>query len=194
MKGYNLIRKRILDILNNNLSKDLHYHGVHHTLDALKTCDIYLQHIKVDKKQAQLLRLGILLHDIGFTQTIAEHEKKSAEIARDLLEEYETPKEDIETIIGLILATKIPQQPKTLLEKIICDIDLDYLGRSDFYRISDQLYRELRELSDLKNKHEWNKIQIKFLESHQYHTDFAKKNRQPEKEKRIQELKEAVGN
>jgi hypothetical protein len=44
------------------------------------------------------------------------------------------------------------------------------------------------------SKQEWNKIQIKFLEAHEYHTEFAKKNRKPNKEKRIEELKELVNN
>ena len=36
---------------------------------------------------------------------------------------------------------------------------------------------------------DWNKIQISFLEKHEYHTDFAIDKRQPEKDKRIAELK-----
>ncbi|MGK0255370.1 MAG: hypothetical protein ACI9OE_002902, partial [Mariniflexile sp.] len=78
------------------------------------------------------------------------------------------------------------------LEQIICDSDLDYLGRNDFYEISNKLYRELKEASFVSNEDQWNKLQIKFLESHKYHTDFAKKNRQPKKEKRIFEIKKLV--
>ena len=87
------------------------------------------------------------------------------------------------------MATKVPQTPKTLLEKMICDIDLDYLGRSDFYKISNYLFEELKVTRGLTSKNEWNKIQVKFLEAHEYHTDFAIKKRQPEKEKRIEEIK-----
>ena len=97
--------------------------------------------------------------------------------------------QDIDTVVRLILSTEVPQQPKTLLEKVICDIDLDYLGRSDFYKISNDLFKELQITSGLKDKNEWNKIQVKFLESHRFHTEFAIKNRQPEKEKRIEEIK-----
>jgi len=92
------------------------------------------------------------------------------------------------------MATRIPQTPNNYLEKIICDADLDYLGRNDFYKISNQLFKELKYNSIVSNKLEWNKIQIKFLEAHQFHTNFAKKNRQPQKEKRIDEIKEFVRN
>lgn len=189
MKGYYILRKHILDILHTKLPKNLYYHGVHHTMDALKTCDLYLKHIKISKHESQLLRLGILLHDIGFTESTKDHELKGIEIAHNLLSEFHFSKKDIDIIKQLILSTKVPQQPKNLLERIICDIDLDYLGRDDYYKISDQLFRELKVYSGLKDRNEWNKIQVKFLEAHRYHTDFAIKNRKPKKELRIKELK-----
>lgn len=192
MRGYYILRKRILDILHTKLPQDLYYHGVHHTIDALKTCDLYLRHIKISKHESQLLRLGILLHDIGFTKSAEDHELKGIEIANSLLSEFNFSKKDIDIINQLILSTRVPQQPNTLLERIICDIDLDYLGRDDYYEISDQLFRELQVYSGLKDRNEWNKLQVKFLESHRYHTDFAIKNRQPQKELRIQELKALI--
>jgi hypothetical protein len=42
------------------------------------------------------------------------------------------------------MATKLPPNPKNLLEKIICDSDLDYLGRSDFIPVSNTLFEELK--------------------------------------------------
>jgi len=192
MKGYYILRKTILEMLHTRLSSNLHYHGVHHTLDALKTCDLYLKHIKIGRHEARLLRLGILLHDIGFIVSNNDHEMHGAEIAKDLLNRFDFDSQDIAIIVNLILATKVPQQPKTLLEKMICDIDLDYLGRADFYSISDDLYKELQVTSGLKDKNTWNKIQIDFLEAHEYHTEFAIKNRQPEKEKRIEEIRHLV--
>ncbi|MGB5371061.1 MAG: hypothetical protein WBN18_11585, partial [Flavobacteriaceae bacterium] len=69
------------------------------------------------------------------------------------------------------------------------DCDLDYLGRSDFYEIGDLLFKELKFYSVVKTKSEWDRLQIRFLEKHRFHTEFAIKNRQPTKEKRIAELK-----
>ena len=105
------------------------------------------------------------------------------------MSELNFSKEDIQIVNGLIKSTKVPQRPQTVLEQIICDVDLDYLGRDDFYPISNLLYRELKAFSMVSNLNDWNKIQIRFLENHEYHTDFAINNRQPEKEKRISELK-----
>ena len=194
MNGYTKLRKKVLRILNKELPKGLYYHGIHHTLDALHVCNQYLRREKFDDYTAKILRIGVLLHDIGFTASIDNHEIRGCEIAEKLMNEYDFSQEDIEIVKGLIMATRIPQTPKTYLEEIICDVDLDYLGRDDFYKISNQLFKELKFNSILEEKLEWDKIQIKFLEAHNFHTDFAKKNRQPKKEERIMEIKVLVTN
>ncbi|WP_445955613.1 HD domain-containing protein [Yeosuana sp.] len=188
------LRKKVLEVLNSKLPKELYYHNVRHILDVFKVVNQYIRRDKIDKKSAYLLRIGALLHDIGFITTKIEHEEKGTEIAKELMSQFGYPEEDIKIVQGLIRATKVPQYPQNKLERILCDSDLDYLGRKDFYEISDQLYRELKEASIVSNVDEWNKLQIKFLESHEYHTDFAKKNRQPNKEKRILEIKKLISN
>ena len=192
MKGYIKLRKKALDLLKSKLSKDLYYHGVHHTLDVLDVINKYIRYYKINPYDAKLLRIAVLLHDIGFVVSNKDHEANSVAIAKELMTDLGFTKDEIKKVKDLILATRIPQRPKNKLEKIICDADLDYLGRKDFYRISDLLFRELKAHTDLTTKVAWNKAQIKFLEAHEYHTDFAKKNRAPLKGKRIKELKQLL--
>ena len=132
------------------------------------------------------------MHDLGFTDTNVDNEEKSAEKAEELMLEYGFSKNHVKVVQGLIRATRIPQSPKNQLERIICDSDLDYLGRNDFYEISNRLYKELKAASMVFNKTHWNKAQIKFLEAHKYHTAFAQKNRQTKKEMRIIEIKKLL--
>tara|TARA_R110000868_G_scaffold216416_3_gene466548 strand:- start:11709 stop:12296 length:588 start_codon:yes stop_codon:yes gene_type:complete len=192
IKRYLKLRKKVLAILNTNLPKDLCYHDIEHTLDVVHVVNQYIRREKIDNYNAYLLRIAALLHDIGFVVTKVEHEEKSIEIAEQLMLEFDFSPKDIELVKGLIKATRIPQSPKNYLECILCDSDLDYLGRKDFYQISAQLYQELKQSSIVSNKNEWNKAQIKFLETHQYHTAFARKYRQPKKEKRILEIKKTI--
>ena len=70
----------------------------------------------------------------------------------------------------MILATKIPQTPKNILEQIICDADLDYLGRDDYEKNSNFLLQELKLKNDVTEL-EWLKIQVNFLEKHTYFTN-----------------------
>ena len=189
MKGYYKLRNKVLGILNTELPKELYYHDMQHTLSVLKECNKYAVREQLTSHQSKLLRLGALLHDVGFTISSENHEAVGAEIAKNLMTKYGFSKKDIEIVRGLIMATKIPQQPKNLMEKIICDADLDYLGKSEFYTISNELYKELKHRNLIGSKKDWDKVQIKFLENHHFHTAFSKKHRQPEKLKRIAELK-----
>jgi predicted metal-dependent HD superfamily phosphohydrolase len=192
MRGYNKLRKKSWDLLKSELPGELHYHSIFHTISSLKICEEYIRYFDIDRYDAKLLRIGVLLHDIGFTVSLDDHELEGAKIANELMTEFEFTKSDIKVVTQLILATKLPQKPKNLLERIICDVDLDYLGRKDFYEISDLLYQELLERSELFDKTQWNRIQIEFLENHTYHTEFARKRRQGLKEQRIAELKYMV--
>ncbi len=88
----------------------------------------------------------------------------------------------------MILATRIPQSPVTRLDKILCDADLDYLGREDFYEIGGRLLEELKAQGVVETEREWNLVQKTFLESHRYHTRFSKENREGKKQTHIQEI------
>jgi len=70
--------------------------------------------------------------------------------------------------------------------KIICDADLDYLGRGDFDEIADKLRRELKERNIISSDRKWDEIQISFLNQHRYFTKTAIETRQKTKESNIQ--------
>ena len=102
-------------------------------------------------------------------------------------------KEELEKICGMIMATKIPQTPFTKLEEIICDADLDYLGRQDFYSTSDALKNEFLIYNIVKNQKEWEEKQIDFFEKHHYFTGTSNNKRNTEKQERLSEIKKAFG-
>ena len=92
----------------------------------------------------------------------------------------------------MIYATIIPHNPNSKLEKIICDADLDYLGRDDFFDIADSLRRELRDHEKIKSDRLWDEIQVKFLTQHQYFTKSAKKMRAAKKAEHLEAIKKRL--
>lgn len=176
--------------LEKELPGDLTYHGFHHTEDVLKAGLLIAKTEGITKKETQLLRIAILLHDSGFMYTYKGHEDMGCRIARELLPPFHFTKAEIDLICGMIMATKIPQTPDTLLERIICDADLDYLGRDDVFQIADTLYTEIKLYINPISAEEWNNLQISFLEAHEYFTKFSKSNRSPSKMEYLQRLRE----
>ncbi|MGQ9847691.1 MAG: hypothetical protein ACUVQP_09380, partial [Bacteroidales bacterium] len=122
------------------------------------------------------------------------HEQISAQIAQEILPRFNYTQEQIDIICNIIKATELPPKPKTLLEKIICDADLDYLGRSDFIPVSNTLYKELHEQKLIGSIEDWNKLQIKFLSAHQYFTETANRLREVNKQTQIERLKQLIEN
>ena len=96
----------------------------------------------------------------------------------------------IKTIVELIHVTEIPHRPLNKLQEIICDADLDYLGRDDFDEIADRLRRELKDMNKIDSDRKWDEIQIKFLENHHYFTQTAIQSRQKKKEENTQRVRE----
>jgi len=185
-------KKFILEKLDAELSQDLFYHGVHHTLDVLNICTELSIKEKVGAYDTILLKTAALYHDSGFTETTKGHEAIGCAIARKNLPRFNYSEAEIERICGMIMATKIPQSPKNKLEEIICDADLDYLGRTDFYSIGNTLFEELKVLGVLSTVEAWNAIQVKFLTAHRYFTETNKKRRARQKLKYLEELKVVV--
>lgn len=189
---YSAAKKFILHKLAQELDPKLTYHGIHHTLDVLKVTIDLCEKEGISEKDTLLLRTAALYHDSGFTVTSVNHEEIGCQIARENLPRFGYIKEDIEKICGMIMSTKIPQSPKTSLEEILADADLDYLGRDDFESIGETLFLELQNYNIIKTTEQWNKIQVKFLEAHSFFTATNKKNRSPKKSEHLDNLKKIV--
>lgn len=142
----------------------------------------------LNDEELELLEVAALLHDVGFIHGAKNHEEKGAEMARELLPQFQYSPHQINIICNMILATKLPQSPSTLLERILCDADLDYLGRADFPQISKSLFEEMLAGGAVETEREWNLVQRTFLQSHKYHTTFSQANREPNKQQRLQEI------
>ena len=109
-----------------------------------------------------------------------------------MLPKYGYSEDQIDRICEIIMATKLPPNPKNLLEEIICDADLDYLGRTDFIPVSNTLYKELHEQNKIGSLNQWNKLQVKFISGHQYFTKTARSLREVNKQKQIERISRLI--
>ena len=189
MLGYNRLRKFAIHLLETKLSKDLVYHGIHHTMEVLRNVNFLIKKENVSPEDSKLLRIAALYHDIGFVNTYRDHEEAGVDILQSAMERFGCDMRKFKKISSMIMATKIPQNPKNKLEKIICDSDLFYLGKNKYYEISDTLCQELMSHKIIKTQKQWLDIQISFLSGHHYHTQYCRKNLEAEKFKRVEELK-----
>lgn len=183
----------ILARLERELAPTLYYHGIHHTLDVVEaTLQLARAENITDPETLALLQTAALYHDCGFVTTYQGHEAEGCRYARETLPEFGYTADQIEQIGGMIMATQIPQSPHGLLEQILCDADLDYLGRPDFEPVAHTLFEELKVRNLVQDETAWNRIQVSFLENHQYWTPTANALRKASKQRQLDHLKEIV--
>jgi len=182
----------ILQKLELELSTQLYYHSIHHTLDVLQAAIVIGKSESVTGHELSLLRIAALFHDSGFIYQYKGHEERGCVLAKENLPGFGFTLDDVGVVCGMIMATAVPQKPQNILEQVICDADLDYLGRDEYYEKSEKLYREFMAYGIIRNKPEWNALQLHFFESHHYHTAFSLREREPLKQSHLEDIKKDI--
>ncbi len=182
----------ITKLLKSELPGSLFYHDYNHSIGVLNAAVEIANEEKVSSKDLILLKTAALFHDSGFTKMYQGHEEEGCRIAREHLPSFDYTHDEIEAVCTLIMATRTPQNPKTLLEKILCDADLFYLGTDAFEETGQKLFKEWHVRGKIQSEDEWDELQIKFLESHHYFTQSAITKLGRKKAEHLQKLKERV--
>lgn len=161
-----------LEKLENELPENLLYHGVHHTRDdVVPQVKRIAANYKISQEDRTLLLTAAWYHDIGFIKQYKQNESKAIEIVYDVLPRFGYSPLHVEIIVGIIMATRPPQDATTLLEEIMVDADLDSLGRADFFEVAGNLRKEEEIfLNKVMTNVDWYKMEMQFFSSHKYFT------------------------
>lgn len=179
-------------MLKSELPSYYYYHNYEHTLYVLDKVQLIGRYEKCTDEEIHLLCIAALWHDTGYIKKYHGHEEESCNLAKLYLPDYGYSKEKIELICGMIMATEVPQKPRTKLEMIIADADLEYLGAPNPEAKADDLYHELLNEFKTITPDKWIETQISFLESHHYFTDYCKKETEDQKNKYLERLQKMV--
>ncbi len=186
------IQEKILDLLEKNLPSNLYYHNVKHTVDVVTEVELIGWAEGLSEEEILLLKIAALFHDAGHIVDYKHHEHQGALLAKQILPKYNISPARIDIVCRLIMATKLPPNPSDKMEEVICDSDLDYLGRTDFIPVSNTLYRELKERQMVGSWHEWNEMQLKFIKNHQYFTKTAQNLREVNKQQQTERIRQLL--
>jgi HD-GYP domain-containing protein (c-di-GMP phosphodiesterase class II) len=163
-------------------STDAYYHNFNHAADVAKVAEEIADASGINENDKEILLIAAWLHDIGHIEKCEGHEAISMEIASGFLRENNYPEDGISKVVSLIDVTRLPRNPKNILEDIICDADLHHLGteKSDFN--AELLRNEIESVNSCKIPDEvWIKNNIKFFNQHRFYTDYAKDRFQTQK-------------
>jgi predicted metal-dependent HD superfamily phosphohydrolase len=188
-----IVDEYIRDLFRNELPDGIKYHDANHTLHPTKGVVAAANCIAISEKISDLDRELIIaaayFHDSGFIREYGKNEPIAARMAGRILKLIGYKPNEIEKIQKMILATDLAVEPKTHVEKILCDADLDHFGRDDFFKLDAKLRegRRIRGL-DVSDDAKWYKGTLAVITNHQYYTESQKKLREKEKQKNIKRL------
>lgn len=152
------------------------FHELAHTKDVVKAAQVMAAHYQLNPEDNFILTIAAYFHDLGYFHGGAtDHERRSADIAREYLKNKQIEDSIIERVSNCILATRIPQQPTNLLEAILCDADLYHLGDVRFLERNKLMRKEWKALHGSNvSKEKWNTETLHLLNNHQFQTDYGK--------------------
>jgi uncharacterized protein len=176
--------------LRTELRPELCYHNIQHTVDEVLPATMKLAaYYDLSEGERQLLRTAAAFHDLGFIYNPVGHEIASTRVAAQKLPDFGFDDRQIEIIMGVIMATRLPQMPHNLLEEIMADADLDVLGCDEFLEYNELLRCERLVLGQPQSPCEWYDEQIVFIEQHTYFTEAARELREAGKQRNIIQLR-----
>lgn len=190
MPDFDIAKEYCIYKLKNEISPQLTYHNYFHTIEeVIPAVDRLASIEKVGDEERLLLLTAAYYHDLGYTRQRQGHEAISIQLAEESLPGFGYTTAQLEVIRGIIQATCIPQAPTTLLECIMADADLDYLGVENFWQRSADLRQELENFGPRFTDREWYTYQLRFIEAHHFFTESAQALRASLKNTHLMEIR-----
>jgi len=178
----------VRDFLDKHCSSKMCYHNIDHTVDVVKAAEKIARKSRLDDQQTEIVLLAAWFHDTGYYKGNEDHEYESAVIARNFLLRHDYPEGLTRNVENCIKATKIPQNPQNIMEKVLCDADLYHLSTHKFFKNSELLRKELVAHQCHISPMTWMAKSCEFVSKHKYFTEFARRILKPKKEQNLKKL------
>jgi predicted metal-dependent HD superfamily phosphohydrolase len=188
-----MVDQYVRELFRDELPAGIKYHNADHTLHSTKGVVAVANNLAkledVSELDRELIIAAAYFHDTGYIREYEKNEPIAARMAGRVLKLIGYKPDEIEKVQKMILATDPDVEPKTHVEKILCDADLDNLGREDLFQLDEKL-REGRGIRgiDVSDDVTWYSDTLEFLKKHQYYTEAQNKLREKGKQKNTREL------
>ena len=188
-----IVDQYVKELFRDELPDGIKYHDANHTLHPTKGVVAVANSIalseNISEHDRELLITAAYFHDTGYIREYDKNEPIAARMAGRILKLIGYKPSEIKKVQKMIRSTDLELEPKTHVEKILCDADLDHFGREDFFKLDGKLREGRRARGiDVSDESKWYKGTLKIVQKHQYYTESQIKLREEEKQKNIKRL------
>ena len=188
-----IVDQYVKELFRDELPDGIKYHDANHTLHPTKGVVAVANSIalseNISEHDRELLITAAYFHDTGYIREYDKNEPIAARMAGRILKLIGYKPSEIKKVQKMIRSTDLELEPKTHVEKILCDADLDHFGREDFFKLDGKLREGRRARGiDVSDESKWYKGTLKIIQKHQYYTESQIKLREEEKQKNVKRL------
>ena len=192
-----IVDQYIRELFKDELPAGIKYHDAEHTLHPTRGVVAVANRIalaeNISEHDRELLLAAAYFHDTGYIREYDKNEPIAARMAGRILKLIGYKPAEIKKVQKMILATDLARKPQSLVEKILCDADLDHLGRDDFFKRDGKLRkgRSARGI-DVSDEAKWYRGTLDLITNHKYYTASQIKLREEKKQKNIEQLQKKL--
>jgi predicted metal-dependent HD superfamily phosphohydrolase len=169
------------------------YHTFKHTQAVVQAAEEIGNNSGLSQHDLETVLVAAWFHDTGYKDGHYQHETRASEAAREKLLKWGMDPERVKLVQQAIESTRMPQVPKNLIDKVLCDADLYHLSSPEAEEHALLLRQEMAQTRDFKfSDEEWAEFNLRFLKNHEYFTSYGQAVLELRKKKIIKQLKKKV--
>ena len=195
---YNLIYKKaegyVTGLFEKLQNDKLIFHNLQHTKTVVERTKEIAAHYTLSERDMLVLYVAAWFHDTGhlYTAGLRNHEEKSVDVMRKFMADYASDTELIAEIEACILSTKMPRNPASLIQHILCDADTYHFGTKEFKDTNKRMREEYQLREERVDKKVWDENTLQMLNTHQFYTSYCKDLLDDKKKDNIRKLKKKM--
>lgn len=172
---YTDISNFVTGLFNEPGHEYLTFHNLAHTQTVVERSQEIAAHYQLPTDELLILYTAAWFHDVGHLYTdIETHEEKSVECMRNFMQQCGYGPDFLDETAKCIMATRMPHNPQTLLEEIMCDADTYHFGTKDFKKTNKEIYKEYEQRNRRELLENWEQNTLMLLETHRFFTSYCK--------------------
>jgi len=184
------VAQYVTSMFGRHADNGLPYHNKAHTQFVVDSAIQIANHYQLSDSDFFVVIAAAWFHDAGYLKSREDHERESVKVADNYLKQQGVDQETIAKVNQCIMATEMPQNPKNILEEIICDADMFHLGSDIFSEKNKLLRKEIESATKTEiSKDEWRLKTVEFMEQHHYFTDYCNLLLNDKKKQNLEKLK-----
>ena len=182
------LENHVFGKLEEELVKEMYFHNVDYAKQVYNHSLLIAKAENLDVEEILEVRTASLILSLGYLINYQNPEAEAGNIARQILGEFQYSERQINIICNLILSTKFPCEPQNILEQVMADAKMEYLGRADYIKIYRKLFLEESAILGARDPKKWKQAQVDKLKQFEYFTSGARRLREISFENQIIEI------